>query len=85
VEVFHELEWKHHKNYWKIQYSDGKLYILEKSQADLHIIDVVTKSVAKISLKNKAMGPRLIEQVTFSSFEKIPIVFKKIYILHRYP
>ncbi len=46
-------------------FSDGKVYILEKRQADLHIIDVRTKGLAKISLKNKAMGPRLIEQVTY--------------------
>ena len=63
IEVFHELEWKHNKNYWKLAYSDGKIFILEKSQADLHIIDVRTKGTAKMSLKNKAMGPRLIEQV----------------------
>ena len=67
VEVFEELEWKPNRNFWKIVFSDGKIFLLDKSQADLHIIDVRTKGMAKVSLKNEAMGPRLIEQVSTST------------------
>jgi len=62
-DIFHELEPKQNEVYWKVFFSDGKLFILEKIQANLLIIDAHTKGVAKLGLKNNGSGQSLNEQV----------------------
>jgi len=62
-DVFHELEPKQNEVYWKVFFSDQKLFILEKIQANLIIIDARTKGVAKLGLKNNGSGQSLNEQV----------------------
>ena len=62
-DVFHELEPKQNEVYWKLFFSDGKLFILEKIQANLLIIDIRTKGISKLGLKNNGSGQSLNEQV----------------------
>ena len=62
-QVFYELDSKHLEVYSKMFISDGKIFILEKREANLHIIDIRTKGVAKIFLKHYGMGHRFLEQV----------------------
>ena len=64
IDVFHELEPKQNEVYWKLFFSDGKLFILEKIQANLLIIDVQTKGISKLGLKNNGSGQSLNEQVS---------------------